>query len=523
MARRTSLVLISLVVLFSLLVTGCAPQATTVAPTTAAPAQQQAATVTQPTAAPKAEAAKPVITVMGKPFTLDELQAFEQVTYEFEDKKYAGASMLAVLDAAGVTVPAIVVVASDGYSANVNVAEITDQAVLSFNKAGGVDSAFPGVAKNTWVRDVVEIKEGLVGGGTSKTPSAEAGAAGAAPAATAAPVGEPIELTDAAGRTVKLPGTPQRIAVVGRGPHMTLHVLYMFEEGRERLVGMEKRGATASDFLTAIDPQFSTKPTLDANPNVEQIATLKPDLVIMKSAVPDEVGDVLAQANIPFMYVNLETPDEFFRDLKNIGVVLANPQRAEEIAAFYRTRLDNLAQATAGLPEGDKPSVLLLEYTDRGGELAVKVPAKSWMQTIQVQTAGGKPVWLEAAAATSGWTVVNLEQLASWNPDKIFLVIWYTLDPQQVIDGLKADPQWSTLKAVKNNEIYAFPQDIFGWDQPEPRWILGMMWLGTRIYPDRFNDVDMQAEINAYFGELFGMDQAAIDTIIMPKVLMDVQ
>jgi iron complex transport system substrate-binding protein len=311
--------------------------------------------------------------------------------------------------------------------------------------------------------------------------------------------------------------------VVGRGPHMTLHILYMFEEGRQRLVGMEKRGATASDFLTAIDPQFSKKPTLDANPNVEQIATLKPDLVIMKSATADKLGDTLVQADIPVMYVNLETPDEFFRDLANLGTVLANPERAEEIATFYRTRLEKLSQATAEIAEGDKPSVLLLEYSDRGGEVAVQVPAKPWMQTLEVQTAGGNPVWLEAAAATSGWTVVNLEQIAVWDPDKVFVVVWYTLDPQVVIDGLKADPQWSTLKAVKNNEIYAFPQDIFGWDQPEPRWILGMMWLGTRIYPDRFADMDMQAEIEAYFGELFGMDQAAIDTIIVPKVKMDVR
>jgi hypothetical protein len=316
MARRVHLVLMSLVLLLSLLVAGCAPQATTVAPAPAA-------------------AAKPVLTVMGKPFTMEELKAFEQVSLEFEDKKYAGASMLAVLKAAKVNVAAIVVVASDGYSANVNVAEITDQAVLSYNDKGGVNAAFPGVAKNTWAREVVEIKEGVVGGGTSKTPSAPA-----ASAAAAAPVGEPIELTDAAGRTVKLPGAPQRIAVVGRGPHMALHLLYMFPEGRQRLVGMEKRSATASDFLTAMDPNFSKLPALDANPNAEQVATLKPDLVIMKGIVVDKLAETLAQANIPVMYVNLETPDEFFRDLANLGTVLANPQRAEEIAKFYQSRLD---------------------------------------------------------------------------------------------------------------------------------------------------------------------------------------
>jgi len=144
------------------------------------------------------------------------------------------------------------------------------------------------------------------------------------------------------------------------------------------------------------------------------------------------------------------------------------------------------------------------------------------MQTVEVETAGGRPVWLDSAAPTDGWTVTNLEQIARWDPDKIFVVVWYTMDPQEVIDGLKADPQWSQLRAVKNNEIYAFPQDIFGWDQPEPRWILGMTWLATRIHPDRFQDIDMTAEVMAYFSELYGMDEAAIKRDILPTVRMDV-
>ena len=135
----------------------------------------------------------------------------------------------------------------------------------------------------------------------------------------------------------------------------------------------------------------------------------------------------------------------------------------------------------------------------------------------------GKPVWLEAAEPTDGWTVVNLEQVARWDADKVFVVISHTLDPQQVIDSLKADPQWAALKAVRNNEVYAFPQDIFGWDDPDPRWILGMMWLGTRTYPDGFQHVDMRAEIEAYFGDLYSMDRASIESIIMPKVKMNVR
>lgn len=472
----------------------------------------------RPQAAPsqEAEPQATVLTVMERPFTLEDLQALEQVSVEVDGKAYSGVRLTDVLTAADVQEATVVLVATDGYSTNVTVAELTGECLLAFNAGGGLDTVMPGFSKSTWVRDTVIIREGA--------PIAEpAGGGEATPIQPGGPVGEPFTLTDAAGRTVDLPGLPQRLVVVGRAPHMALHLLYMFPEGRERLVGMEKKGATASDFLPLLDPAFGEKTVFDANPNVEQIAALRPDLVIMKGVMVDEWSELLAQAGIPSVYLALETPEQFAQDVTNLGAILGNPQRAEEILAFYQARLDRLREGIAEVAEADRPRVLLLEYSDRGNSVAVQVPARAWMQTIEVQTAGGNPIWLEAAEGTDGWTVVNLEQIAAWDADKVFLVVWYTLDPQAVIDGLKADPQWSALQAVRNNEIYAFPADIYGWDQPEPRWILGMEWLATRLYPQRFGDIDMKAEIQAFFGELYGMDNASIEADIMPKVRLDVR
>ena len=343
------------------------------------------------------------------------------------------------------------------------------------------------------------------------------------PAATPVPTPAEIRLTDAAGQAVVLKGVPQRLAVVGRGPYMGLHLLYMFPTAWERLVGLEKTGATADDFLPYVDPNWGQKAVLNANPNAEGIAALKPDLVIMKGTVPDALSTALAQVNIPTLFIDLETPDAFYKDVANLGKALGEEARAQEIIAYYRDSIAFIQQRIGGLSDAEKPRVLLLEYTDRGGSLAVKVPAKGWMQTIQVQTAGGNPVWFDTPLDSDGWTVTNLEQIALWNPDKIFLVVTYTLNPYEVVDTLKTDPMWSQLKAVKNNELYGFPQDWYGWDSPEPRWILGIKWLATRLYPDKFADVDMNAELYKFFGDFFSMEKAAIDKFILPKVRMDVR
>jgi hypothetical protein len=50
-----------------------------------------------------------------------------------------------------------------------------------------------------------------------------------------------------------------------------------------------------------------------------------------------------------------------------------------------------------------------------------------------------------------------------------------------------------------------------------------MNWLATKIHPTRFNDIDMNAELMAFFGQLFGMNKTTIETGILPKVKMDVR
>ena len=333
----------------------------------------------------------------------------------------------------------------------------------------------------------------------------------------------PITLIDAAGQTLELTRPPSRLVLVGRGPYMGLHVLYMFPSAWDKLVGLEQKGPTPDDFLPYVDPEWSRKSILASGPNAEQIAALRPDLVIMKGVVTDGLSKTLAEVNIPSMFLALETPEQFYQDIANLGKVLGEPQRAAEIVTYYQQRVDRIRERTANIAEDQKPRVVLLEYTDRGGSLAVKVPAKSWMQTIEVQLAGGHPLWLEEATQTDGWTVTNLEQIALWNPDKIFLVITYTMNARTIVAKLKDDPLWSRLKAVQNNELYAFPADLYGWDNPEPRWILGVSWLATRLYPDRFADIDMNAEIYQFFSYFYGMVRAAVDEHIMPMVQMDVR
>jgi iron complex transport system substrate-binding protein len=332
---------------------------------------------------------------------------------------------------------------------------------------------------------------------------------------------ERLTLVDAKGRTIEFEGPPQRIVVAGKSSLTIVNTLFLFPEARERVVGLVVGKQNPGDFLHFVDPAFEEKATLAQEAGPEQIAPLDPDLVILRSFMAETLGEPLEQLEIPVLYVDLETPEQYFRDVATLGQVLGNGARAEEIRAYYQERLDHVDRNLEGQTAGQSPGVLLLQYSDQGGEVALNVPSVSWIQTTEAELAGGEPVWKEAAQA-GGWTVVNFEQIAAWDPDKVF-VIHYNSDSAETADKLLEDPQWQALAAGQEGEIYGFASDIYSWDQPDPRWILGVMWLAGKIHPARFDDLDIQQEATQFFQQMYGLDRATVEGQILPLFKGDVQ
>ncbi len=327
-----------------------------------------------------------------------------------------------------------------------------------------------------------------------------------------------ITITDAAGLTHAFDKPPKRIVIVGNAPYMPLHLLYMFPQTKDVLVGYERKFKTAEEFLPLIDPELDKKTVLAANPGTEQIASLHPDVVITKGSVIGPLDNSLSTLNIPLVHLGFESPEMFLKDVKTVGMLLGSETRAKKILDFYADRLNLINSGLKTVTQEEKPSILLLEYSNRGGEVAVRVPAKTWIQTLQTQIAGGRPVWTKHLKAQEGWQVVGFEQIAAWNPDQIFMVVWFRLNGLDVLHSLQKDSKWQRLKAVVANELYLFPEDVFGWDSADPRWILGVMWLATKIHPERFAAINMEREVRCFFETLYGMKPTTIQSELMPRI-----
>ncbi len=346
--------------------------------------------------------------------------------------------------------------------------------------------------------------------------------AACAPVQPEAATGEGIVVQDAIGQEIVFDQLPQRAVIAGKGTYMVTSAVFMFNEAKDRLAAFEGgRYNDPTTFIPLFDDTFDQITILERNAGPEQIAPVKPDVIILKTTAQETLGEPLAELGVPIVYLEMESVEQYFNDIRTLGQLFGDSARAQEIIAYFQERLDRVESAVGDIPDGEKPSVLLFQYSEEGDTVAVEVPPANWLQTRQVELAGGIPVWKDAAPG-GGWTPVNFEQIAQWNPDEIF-VVTYQSDVSEVVAKLKESPEWQALSAVQNDEIYGYPEEIFGWDSPDPRWILGVTWLASKINPEQMGEVDMLEEIRSFFTEMYGMDADTIETSIIGSLTGDVQ
>jgi iron complex transport system substrate-binding protein len=340
-----------------------------------------------------------------------------------------------------------------------------------------------------------------------------------------APVEAKVELeytvTDGLGREVIFKSIPQRIVVAGKAVFMLNDALYAFPGVADRVIAIADRSQSAKNFLPLVDPKAIEKTNLESEAGAEQIAPLKPDLVILKSFTREKVGKPIEELGIPVIYLELETPEQYARDLMVLGEVLQNTDRAKELVTAYQSLVSTVEQNSKQVPEDKKPRVLVLYYNDKDGAVALNIPPEAYIQTTLTKIAGGNPVWVDANTG-DGWSKVNIEQIAAWDPDQIY-IITYSADLTKALEALKADAQWQALRAMKDGKLYGFPTDFYSIDQPDTRWYMGLSWLAAKINPQLYPNFKMEDTSINFYKLIYDIDEQVVREKVIPIMKGDWQ
>lgn len=307
---------------------------------------------------------------------------------------------------------------------------------------------------------------------------------------------EPVEaearvIVDQLGREVILPDEINRVATTFRPVTFFTFAI----GGQEKLVAVDNN-STKSKFLTGVYPEIANVPAIGDKKNgynLEAIVASNPDVVILHSGKGmDEIYQQLSDQGIVCITVVPESLEDMKKTAKILGVVFDQEEQSEEVIAYYDSVLEMIDDRVGDIPKEERKTVYMT-----GGD-TLKTVSKDLYQHYLIESARGVSVSEEM---TGYFPQVSAEQIVEWNPDAMFS-IFHNFDG--TVESIVTNPQFSSIDAVKNKEVYKFPSKLGAWDYPEPRSALGLLWLAAKLYPAEFEDINLIEEVNNFHIKFYG-------------------
>lgn len=324
--------------------------------------------------------------------------------------------------------------------------------------------------------------------GAASSSAASSAAASSQAVASSAAVSEAagITLTDQAGRTVTLEQPAESIVSCYYISTYATIALGL----KDKIVGLENKADTRALYALAAPelPQLTQVGTLKEL-NVEAVAALEPDLVIMPQKLIDN-AQTLEDLGITVMIVNPETQEGLETMLTLIGEACGASDQAQALIDYNHTQLERAAEMTAEL---EKPSVCLL-----GNSSYLSVAPAAMYQNDLIEQAGG--VNAAASIEEDYWADVSYETLLALAPEVLVIPSAASYTAEDVMN----DPQLADLPAVQNGAVYTMPQGLDEWDSPTPSGILGVLWLTSVLHPEAYPFEEFTADAQAFYQTFYG-------------------
>lgn len=241
---------------------------------------------------------------------------------------------------------------------------------------------------------------------------------------------------------------PQRI--VSTAPSIT-EMLYALGLG-DRVVGVTN--------YCRYPPEARLKPKIGdyTSPNIEAIAALKPDLVIIQTN-PIRLADRLQALHLKTLEINQDDLAALYNSFRVVGAATGSEATAQQLIAETQSKLEQIRRRAASLPR--VRVMFVIGRTPNRLDGLVAVGKASYLNEI-MHTAGGENVFRDAPAQ---YPSVSLEEVLARNPQVIVdmgdmsdTVNITQKHQRQVVDLWQ---RMGSIAAVKEHRIFAVASDIF--------------------------------------------------------------
>jgi iron complex transport system substrate-binding protein len=284
-----------------------------------------------------------------------------------------------------------------------------------------------------------------------------------APAETSAPSPLYKEIVDETGRTVRVPQPVQRIVSLAPSLTETVYALGL----QDRLVG----DTDYCDYPP--DAQKKTKVGGAINPSLEQIAALRPDLVLVtKSLNLLTTVNALDSLGISSYGTDPHTVKEIISSTERLADVLGVPEAGATLGADLEHHLADLQQRLNGVPPR---RVLFIVWSDPLISIG-----KSTFIADALRLAGAVSI----VDSAQDWPHMSLEEVVRLQPDFLVFAASHSESGQNDFAVLAERPGWRGLDAVRNRHFAVISDAV---NRPAPRIVSAIEDLARQLHPEAFS------------------------------------
>jgi iron complex transport system substrate-binding protein len=320
------------------------------------------------------------------------------------------------------------------------------------------------------------------------------------------------QITDQLGRQVTIPDNVDRVVVL---QHQTLNLLVQLDATKDIVGVLNNWQKQLGSGYARLAPALLKTPEVGdlTSVNLESVVALHPQVVFVTNYAPQEMIDQISQTGIAVVAISLR--DDPKGEEHKMNPVLPDEDKA------YTEGLKKGIALIGEVVNHQKQAQALIDYTfserkltaDRLKSIPPEKRIRTYMANPDLTTYGsGKYTGLMmshagamnvAAATVKGFKQVAMEQVLAWDPQVIFVQDRYP----EVVGQINSDPQWQSIDAVKNHRVYLMPEYAKAWGYPMPEALaLGELWMAKKLYPQKFADIDMQKQADAYYQRFYRTD-----------------
>lgn len=198
--------------------------------------------------------------------------------------------------------------------------------------------------------------------------------------------------------------------------------------------------------------------------DMEKIRALNPDLVIANELVNGRLIAELDKANIRTLTVNPKTLDDIYGSIRLVGQAVGKTDRAEEIVATMKQRIQKVRQAAS------KPKVRPRVLVMYGVNPIYTNPPDSFLHDL-IHIAGGDDV----VDTPLDGNILSTERGLALAPDVI-------LCDTNLRDKVRQLPGWSAIPAVQKSRFFTTSEPSL-LSRPGPRIVQGLEELAAFLHP----------------------------------------